>query len=45
MDVPRVMNMFEESKVLMSNAHTDQYMEMLDYVEEVAIEDNLNELF
>ena len=45
MDVPRVMNMFEESKVLMINAHCDQFMDMLDFVEYVAIEDKKTELF
>ena len=45
MDVPRIMNMFEESKVLMNTSHCDRLMEMLDFVEYVAIEDKMTELF
>ena len=45
MDVPRIMNMFEESKVLMNTSHCDRLMEMLDFVEYVAIEGKKTELF
>ena len=33
MDAPRVLTMFDESKVLMNTAHCDQLMEMLNFVE------------
>ena len=45
MDAPRVLTMFDESKVLMNTAHCDQLMEMLNFVEYVEIEDKKTELF
>ena len=45
MDVPRIMNMFEESKVLMNTSHCDRLMEMLDFVKYVAIEDKMRFTF